>query len=1131
MFTEEKEKVNLIDNMGDSFDGLLDPSKPIDPAVFENVVSQLSNPNPHRVLAAQEALSKFKSNPESFFRCDALIVGSRSSHARFLGLQLLEEGITKRWNTLSDEQRSTLRVFLMNLIVNTCRGGWEAMRSEKMVMTKMNAALIAIAKREWPHRWPSFIQDVCSSATGVDDPMIENCVRLLTLLGEDIFEFGDKGMTSRAAARKKVALQADFQMVYNVLVAVLTQSKDTHLTNAALQCFTKYVPWMPFENVFDPQFLDYLSMFCVNLEILRYDALRCLTEIAALPILRGPQGDTQKQVMVKSFRSATQGIMNVLPPGHSSLAPRMRQAAELDPEGADVICLYLTTFLKRYIRQIVYDDLLIKGAHEMIVGLTSMVERKETFKSCVEYWWWLGETLLRGFERGLTSDSSVGTADLNITSTAMSTSTFMNSAKSVSNNNTSFGGGGASSSEHPPQQHHQTRQLQAKLSHILADVRFVLIKNMARPEEVIIVEEEGEIRRESVKDVENLQLYQLMREALIFFTHLDPSNTQLIMTTLMSKQLDRSEWSWNNCSTLCWAVGSISGAMKMENEKDLFVAIMSDLLKLCKEMVGKDNRAVIASNIMYVVGQYPRFLNNHKSFLRTVSRKLFEFMREVFPGVQDMAVDTFLKLAKVCPDVFLEAGTEPKPFVWFIIQDAWESMTSLLRPAHIEVLHSAIAYMIQSRAQIDASNNPGSPLDASKDAQELLMALLHTPTYEFSCAAEMAANNFDGLASNADMLRRLLHILRIFSSTASCCGPIFIHHMQSIFAHLQSFYAAFSSTISSVIASQGPGALSGHATTRLMRLIKKEILKVIELFVEHTLQDSFIAQECMPQVFDSILSDYVTSHPFAREPGTLALVTACVQRLKGLLSGDCAAILEHTFAPTVSFIVENTTDYPEHRVNLFRLLHALNEHCFDAFLSYISTHEDIVDSILWAIKHTERNVMTTGLELLLSLLVKVVGSNVGESFYTAYMHRILTEVLVCALDTLHTSGFQLQCSILQHLFQVSGSVAQGMPAVGRDSVTGYFLSSLSDIPTLVPDQILTFVDRCYVLSDSSISFRQHVADFLIEVQIWGGEQENLLLREEERREREACIPGLGNMNIDGHANSYDKFNDSVDVGV
>lgn len=55
----------------------------------------------------------------------------------------------------------------------------------------------------------------------------------------------------------------------------------------------------------------------------------------------------------------------------------------------------------------------------------------------------------------------------------------------------------------------------------------------------------------------------------------------------------------------------------------------------------------------YVVGQYPRFLREHWRFLRTVVIKLFEFMHETHPGVQDMACDTFLKISRQCAEQFI----------------------------------------------------------------------------------------------------------------------------------------------------------------------------------------------------------------------------------------------------------------------------------------------------------------------------------------------------------------------------------------------------------------------------------------------------------------------------------------------
>lgn len=90
-----------------------------------------------------------------------------------------------------------------------------------------------------------------------------------------------------------------------------------------------------------------------------------------------------------------------------------------------------------------------------------------------------------------------------------------------------------------------------------------------------------------------------------------------------------------------WHPAYVSSSTKLRfsaeaREKIFLVRVIKDLLTLCEEKRGKDNKAVVASNIMYVVGQYPRFLQAHWKFLTTVINKLFEFMHETHPGVQDM---------------------------------------------------------------------------------------------------------------------------------------------------------------------------------------------------------------------------------------------------------------------------------------------------------------------------------------------------------------------------------------------------------------------------------------------------------------------------------------------------------------
>jgi len=71
----------------------------------------------------------------------------------------------------------------------------------------------------------------------------------------------------------------------------------------------------------------------------------------------------------------------------------------------------------------------------------------------------------------------------------------------------------------------------------------------------------GEVVREFLKNSDTVAIYNTMREILVYLTHLDVIDTEALLIEKLSKQVDGSEWSWNNLNTLCWAIGSISGAM------------------------------------------------------------------------------------------------------------------------------------------------------------------------------------------------------------------------------------------------------------------------------------------------------------------------------------------------------------------------------------------------------------------------------------------------------------------------------------------------------------------------------------------------------------------------------------------
>ncbi len=55
---------------------------------------------------------------------------------------------------------------------------------------------------------------------------------------------------------------------------------------------------------------------------------------------------------------------------------------------------------------------------------------------------------------------------------------------------------------------------------------------------------------------------------------------------------------------------------------------LQELLSMCEQKRGKDNKAIIASNIMYIVGQYPRFLRS------------VHFLQRSYVTVEPSLVDT-----------------------------------------------------------------------------------------------------------------------------------------------------------------------------------------------------------------------------------------------------------------------------------------------------------------------------------------------------------------------------------------------------------------------------------------------------------------------------------------------------------
>ena len=447
------------------------------------------------------------------------------------------------------------------------------------------------------------------------------------LLSEEVFDFSRGELTQAKARDLKTSLNAQFGAVHDLCTFALAAASPSSpsIARATLDTLHAYLSWVPLAYVFESDVVATLLRLFPHPPF-RNATLRCLTEVASLTV--GPEHDAAFVSLLTVFMGE---LAKVLPPG-TDVAAAYASGSPDDQDFVQGLALFLTTFLRAHLGAVEAAGdparAPLLAALDVLVS-ASFAPDDEVLKICLDYW----NTFVPGVYAGVTAAA----------------------AGAVGAVGGAAGGG--------------TVDGRALYARILSRLRTLCIERMAKPEEVIVVEDDaGNIVRESMKDTDTLARYKSMHETLVYLAHLDHDDTEAQMQAKLRAQAGAGarggDWSWSSLNTLCWAVGSISGSMAEDQENRFLVTVIRDLLNLCEMTRGKDNKAVIAANIMYVVGQYPRFLRNHWKFLKTVVNKLFEFMHETHPGVQDMACETFLKICHKCRRKFVVTQLgEAEPFV------------------------------------------------------------------------------------------------------------------------------------------------------------------------------------------------------------------------------------------------------------------------------------------------------------------------------------------------------------------------------------------------------------------------------------------------------------------------------------
>ncbi|SGZ37858.1 probable Exportin-1 [Hanseniaspora guilliermondii] len=1068
-------------------DGILNFNEALDIPLLDQVVNTFYTGSGEQQKQAQVVLTQFQAHPDSWQRADQILQNSNNPQSKFIALGILDKLITSKWKILPKEQRIGIRNFIAGMIISLCTSG----NADKNLIKKSDLTLVQILKQDWPAEWPEFINEIIQSSQS-SEAVCQNNLTILTLLSEEIFDFSSEQMTQAKAMKLKTALTNEFKQIFNLCFNVLSgdASKDS-LIKTALACLLRYIQWIPPSFIFETDIINLLSKNFLTLESTRSLSLKCLTEISSLDLSSVIGNIDVQNILSNYFKQSLTSINSFMPP-NTNLKEIYLTSNNSTQAFLHDFAMFLTTYLSNH--RVLLEERGLSFPEEKEMNLTahsylidlSRINERELFKICLDYW--------NSFSKDLFDDmqSQINNSATNSSNTLMK---LKNMEFQVSSQQ------GA-----PDPQYLMQYPLKKHIyEDLCASLRIIIIENMAKPEEVLIVEnDEGEIVREFVKESDTIQLYKSEKQALVYLTHLNVSNTENIMVNKLSNQLNGSEWSWHNINTLCWAIGSISGAMSASFEKSFIVTVIRDLLVLTEQKRGKDNKAVVASNIMYVVGQYPRFLRAHWKFLKTVIAKLFEFMHEKHEGVQDMACDTFFKIVEKCKRHFITIqDKESEPYLMNIITNISDHICDL-ETQQVHSFYRTCGIMIA-----DENNESQREL--------YLQKLMIFPNEAWTQICQLCLSD-PNMLTNTETAAIVSNIVKTNLAACSSLGTFFKSQILYVHSDMFKMYTIVSKLINDAVAKDGDIATK-TPKVRALRSIKKDILKLMEAYISKANDIQQNIAILINPLLQTVLQDYFQNVPDAKDAEVLKCMATVVKKVGGSIPDGVILILQSVFECTLDMITKDLTNYPEHRVEFYNLLKQINSKCFNALLQLPpAAFKLFIDSIFWAFKHNNRDIEVCGLDIALELIEHILklpqNNEFVINFYQQYYFTFISEIFAVMTDSDHKSGFSNQAAVLMKLIAIveNGVIKTSIVAAGPESMEGasnhdylyaYMGNMLTNaLPNLTTEQIISFLQSLVKQCNSPKVFNGLLRDFLVQIKEYGGDPADYLYVEEVEIEKQ-----------------------------
>ncbi|TBU06910.1 exportin 1 [Hamiltosporidium magnivora] len=1043
-------------------ESILNFSEDLDVNLFDSIVKTALDSSSSEKSKAETVLVKFKEHPNAWTRVDYILTTSSYTPSHFVALQVLETQVKTKWVLFTEEQRNGLKSYVVQSVIKRSE------QQDQIILNRFDIILVEILKKDWPRNWPTFISDLITASQNSSMEVCRNSLEILKRLNEEIFMFGEGNITTVRKRMLQNQLKNEFIHIFQLIKTILEYSKKMNITDKlldttlyTLQSFSK---WMPLQFIVDTEIVELVVSFINTSHSIA--CLKCLYEIVKRMVNEKVEISSQESKTVdEKILLINFSLIEFLNLYFSKFGSEKLSALYFNLDRMEQDFILSVSFLLSLIYSNKMDLLENKSLKEFLKGLEYLIriteiEDKKIFVSVLECWSSFVFCLYNEYPYFATSRVSLR---------------------------------------------------RDKYTSILEMLIQALVDKMPRPEEVLVIENEyGEIVKEKLTETEAIDFYKEMKRTIFHLSSLTGERIKSFFIKKLDKQLDGSEWEIKKLNKICWSIGCVSESFSKDEESLFFVDVLKNLLALCEMKVSKDDKAVIASNIMYLVGQYHRFLVSNKRFLKTVVKKLFEFMDETHEGIQDMACDTLLRITNKCPHEFLIQREENDVYISYILKNLCR-ITKSLEFYQKRIIYECMCVVLQGM-NTEMTKKSGVSMNNAEYYKKLEYINLLTSSFsDTNIFQEKIQEKLSELIINRDFVRIVSHVLKSFSLVYKNLPESIITSFQNVFPFLFSMYERLDLIKN--------GQINSLANKNII-LAKQEIIEVFTNVVSvlENLNDKFITKEMksnfLNNLFQKIIFDYKKSF---KDHTLLLLGGECFKSIDFSEEEDAfkseVFILNTLIEPSIPLILKSEENN-DIQTAYYRLLDILIIKRFDSFFPLIFSNSDTFNSIFDSLLYgfiCRREISELCLSTILTTFKKCYEIN-NFLFFQKYFLNTMTNILGIIFDKDKDYGFELQCQILSFLLKICDKLPLFDQTVNNNTFIRNHINELfaSTLKNITGESLEIFIVGMFELCRDDDIFREHVFDFRVKVYEYGC-NDDLNMEIELVNERKQRIPAGKNI--------------------